>query len=278
MSICYCNGKYLPTSECSLPITDLSIQRGVGAFESIRIYDGHPFAMTQHLERLATSALEAGIEAAEIIKGLPEIIREGIEHDGCPKDGIVKPYLTGGDVNNKGHFPNPRLFVLFEEVHKPTDEDKKKGVTLEPNYIERAYPIIKSINYLQGFIPLSKTDKVNFEALYITRDGEITESTSSSFFLCKGGKIVTAPVGRVLRGITREIILTLAREAGYKIDERCPLENELRESQEAFVTGSVKEILPVVRVGDQIVGNGKPGPVSMHLQHLFTANKARWTE
>lgn len=278
MSLCYSNGKFLPLNECSLPITDLSIQRGVGAFESIRIYDGHPFAMTRHLDRLTASAAEAGIEAAEIIKQLPDIIREGIKRDEFPKDGIVKPYITGGDINNKGTFPEPRFFVLFEDVHKPSDDDKKKGVALEPNRMDRAYPIIKSTNYMQGYIPLAKTDKANFEALYITPNGEITESTSSSFFLCGGGKIVTAPVGRVLRGITREIILELAKESGYKVEERCPLESELATAEEAFVTGSVKEVLPVVRVGERIIGNGKPGPVAMHLQHLFTANRRRWIE
>ena len=278
MSICYCNGKYMPTEECSLPVSDLAIQRGVGAFESIRVYDGHPFAMTQHLERLATSTAESCIEAADIIKSLPDIIREGIRQKDCPQDGIVKPYITGGDVNNKGHFPAPRLFVLFEDAHRPTDEERKKGVALEPNRVERAYPIIKGTNYLQGFIPLTKTNKESFEALYITREGEITESTSSTFFLCLNGRLVTAPVGRVLRGITREILISLAKNAGYKIEERCPLESELKDAQEAFLSGSVKEILSIVRIGEQIIGNGKPGPVAQHLQHLFTANKSRWME
>lgn len=279
MSLCYFNGKFSPLSECSLPITDMAIQRGVGAFESVRIYDGKAFAMKPHLERLAGSAAGAGIEAADIIAKLPEIIKEGLKQpDIAGKDGIAKPYVTGGDVNNKGRFPNPRFFVIFDDVHKPTEEERRAGIALEPNRIDRAFPLIKSTNYLFGLIPLSKTERVNFESLYITPNGEITEAMSSNFFLCKGGKIITAPVGRVLRGVTREIILTLAAENGFKIEERCPLESELKDADEAFITGSVKEVLPVARVGEQMIGSGKPGPVAMHLEKLFLSNMSRWLD
>ncbi len=279
MSLCYFNGKFAPVSECSLPITDMAIQRGVGAFDSIRVYNGRPLAMKQHLKRLAGSAAGAGIAASEIITKLPEIIREGLKQpNSSSEDGIVKPYITGGDTNNNGSFPNPRFFVIFDGVHKPTEEEQKKGIVLEPNRLDRPFPLIKSTNYLFGLIPLSKADKVNFESIYITPDGEITEAMSSNFFLCKGGKLITAPVGRVLRGITREIILTLARENGFKIEERCPMESELAEAEEAFITGSVKEVLPVVRIGDQIIGNGMPGPVAKHLQRLFLSNMHCWMD
>ena len=189
MAICYYNGKYAPMAECSLPVTDLVIQRGVGTFESIRVYEGRTFAMAQHLERLAGSTEGAGIKAAEIIAKLPEIIREGLARPEVKGfDGIVKPYITGGDVNDNGTFPHPRFFVVFDEnIHKPTADEMKNGIALEPNRVARPYPLIKSTNYLFGFIPLAKTSKTNFESLYITPEGEITEAMSSNFFLCKEG-------------------------------------------------------------------------------------------
>ena len=280
MSVCYYNGKFTPVSECAIPVTDMSIQRGVGAFESIRIYKGKPFAMMPHLERLAGSAAGAGIEASEIINKLPEIIKEGLKHEGAPKtDGLVKPYITGGDINDRGRFPTPRFFVIFdEEVHKPTEEDIKCGIALEPNRLDRPFPLIKSTNYLFGLIPLSKAQNKNFESLYLTPEGEITEAMSSNFFLCKDGKVITAPVGRVLKGVTRDIVINLAKECGFKVEERCPLESELASADEAFITGSVKEILAVVRVGNQQIGSGHPGPVVQHLQRLFKANMDNWLE
>ena len=278
MSICYFNGKFAPVSECAIPVTDMSIQRGVGAFESIRVYEGRPFAMMPHLERLAGSAAGAGIEAADIISKLPELIKEGLKREDTPKDGLAKPYITGGDINNKGHFPEPRFFIIFDEVHKPTIEEQRDGIALEPNRQNRPFPLIKSTNYLFGLIPLSKSTSGNFESLYITPEGEITEAMSSNFYICIDGKIVTAPVGKVLKGVTRDIILTLAKEANFKIEERCPLESELARADEAFITGSVKEVLPVVRVGEQKIGNGKPGPVAQHLQKLFISNMERWLD
>ena len=278
MSICYFNGKFAPVSECAIPVTDMSIQRGVGAFESIRVYEGRPFAMMPHLERLAGSAAGAGIEASDIISKLPELIKEGLKREDTPKDGLAKPYITGGEVNNKGHFPQPRFFIIFDEVHKPTIEEQRDGIALEPNRQNRPFPLIKSTNYLFGLIPLSKSTSGNFESLYITPEGEITEAMSSNFYICIDGKIVTAPVGKVLKGVTRDIILTLAKEANFKIEERCPLESELARADEAFITGSVKEVLPVVRVGEQKIGNGKPGPVAQHLQKLFISNMERWLD
>lgn len=278
MSLCYMNGKFAPISECSLPVSDLAIQRGVGAFESIRLYGGKPFAISLHLERLANSARDAGLEADDILAQLPELIRSGIQQKECPQDGLAKPFITGGDVNDKGRFPQPRFFILFEDVHKPTEDEKKFGIALEPNHLDRPYPLVKSINYLFGLMPLSRASNNNFESVYITPAGEITEAMSSNFFLCKDGKLITAPVGRVLKGVTRGVVLTLAQEAGFKIEERCPLESELKDAQEAFITGSVKEVLSVVRIGSQNIGNGKPGPVAQHLQHLFLANKERWLD
>ena len=280
MVICYYNGKFAPMPECTLPMTDLAIQRGVGTFETIRIYDGVPFAMEQHLERLAGSTEGAGIKAGAIIAKLPEIIREGLARPEIKGyDGVVKPYITGGDVNDKGTFPTPRFFVVFDEnIHKPTNEERKNGIALEPNRVARPYPLIKSTNYLFGFIPLSKTSQTNFESLYITPEGEITEAMSSNFFLCKEGKLITAPVGRVLKGVTRDIVITLARENGFTVEERCPREEELSQADEAFITGTVKEVLPVVRVGSQKIGAGRPGPAVQRLQHIFLQNMPRWMD
>ncbi len=279
MALCYYNSKFAPLSECALPMSDLAIQRGVGTFESVRVYEGSPFAMKQHLERLAGSAASSGIAADGIIKELPELIREGLA-DHLPKDfdGLVKPYITGGDVNDKGHFPQPRFFIIFDEAHKPTEDERKNGITLEPNHSARQYPLIKSTNYLFGLIPLSKAKSANFETLYITPEGEITEAMSSNFFLCKDGKLITAPVGKVLKGVTRDVIITLARENGFTVEERCPREEELAQADEAFITGSVKEILSVVRVGSQKIGNGKPGPVAQHMERIFLLNRKRWMD
>lgn len=276
MSICFHNEKFTSTEECVLPVTDMLIQRGVGVFESIRTYGGKTFARDMHLERLATSAAHCGMNAGKIIESLPWIIKEGTSHPLAPKgECLVKPFITGGKVNCHGTFPNPDFFVIFEELHKPADTSRQ-GVELMPNYMERPFPTIKTTSYITGLIPLGGAENA-FETLYCP-NGEITESMSSNFFLCVGDRILTAPQDRVLSGVTRSIILTIAEENGFKVEERCPLTSELATAREAFITGSIKELLPVVKIGDQVIGGGKPGPVTGELYDLFVKNLERWLD
>lgn len=277
MSICFYKGEYMPLDECRLPVTDLIIQRGVGVFESIRTYGGKTFAMHQHIERLSESAKLCGIKAESIIEALPEIIRNRTSSADAPRDEmLIKPFITGGKINQCGVFPEPDFFVVFDELHAAAPGAVKNGIELRPNFIERPLPKIKTTGYVTGLIPLRGNENV-FETLYCP-NGEITESMASNFFLCVNGTLVTAPLNRVLSGVTRDIILTLAAENGFKIEERCPLVSELATAEEAFITGSLKEVLPVVKVGSQTIGDGKPGPASRHLHKLFLENIDRWID
>lgn len=277
MSICFYRGKYLPLDECCLPVTDLIIQRGVGVFESIRTYGGKTFAMSQHIERLSKSAKLCGIKAESIIEALPEIIRGGTKAPGAPEgEMLIKPFITGGEINLSGVFPEPDFFIIFDELHAAATDAVQNGIELKPNLMERPLPKIKTTGYVTGLIPLRGNENV-FETLYCP-NGEITESMASNFFICLNGTLVSAPLDRVLSGVTRDIILTLAAENGFKVEERCPLVSELATADEAFITGSLKEVLPVVKVGDQTIGNSKPGPVARHLHKLFLENISRWID
>lgn len=278
MSICFHNGKYSPLEESYLPITDLVIQRGVGVFESIRTYSGKTFAMAQHLERLTESAKLCGMKAEKIIEALPEVISEGARHPGAPQGEIlIKPFITGGQINDHGYFPEPDFFVIFDELHTFTSDETLKGIELEPNFMERPFPRIKTTSYITGLIPLRRGSSQVFETLYCP-DGEITESMASNFFLYLDGTLITAPPGRVLNGVTRGIILTIAKENGFNVVERCSMVSELGKAQEAFITGSLKEILPVVKIGNQTIGEGKPGSATRHLHKLFLENIDRWLD
>ncbi|MDR2779587.1 MAG: aminotransferase class IV [Synergistaceae bacterium] len=280
MSICYINGEYLPTEKCSLPVTDLVIQRGVGVFDSIRIYGGKALAITAHIERLGESARIAGINVkdGEIIRDITRAVREGALRADCPDGGdcIAKAYITGGDLVTRGTFPNPRHFVIFESGPKVKPEEYQNGAALQPTAEGRPYPLVKSINYLVGLMQEAGREDV-LECLYCP-GGKIMETLKSSFFICRDGRIITAPIGSVLGGVTRNIVLELAREDGFKIEERCPDISELKLADEAFLTSSWKEVLPVVRVGDTKIAGGKPGPVAAHLQKLYRANLDRWLD
>ena len=151
-----------------------------------------------------------------------------------------------------------------------------EGVALHPVDASRPMPSIKSINYLGSYLPLGD-DPQALEILYCP-DGNITESSHSNVFMVADGKIITAPLDKVLGGTMRNMVIEIAREEGFTLLERCPRMEELPTCPEFFITGSIKEILPVVRVGKTRIGTGKPGPVSAHLRRIYLQNIERWME
>ena len=279
MSICFINGNFSPTDQCCIPVTDLVIQRGVGVFDSIRLYDGKAFALTAHMKRLGKSARSALLDLGDgaVIEKITEVVREGAKRPDCPDGGncVAKAYITGGDVNENGRFTKPRHFVIFESGGSLSPGDYQQGVALQPTGEGRPYPLTKSVNYWVGLIEGVGDDI--FECLYCP-NGKVTETLRSSFFICLGGKIINAPVGVVLDGVTRGIIIGLARENGFNGEERCPEVSELAKADEALLTSSWKEVFPVVRVGDTVIGDGKPGPVAARLRQLFKANLDKWLD
>lgn len=269
MSLCYFEGEFHSIQDCRLPITDLIVQRGVGVFDSIRSYSRRAFAMPQHLDRLHSSAVSAGMNCDNIIALMPDIIRAGFLRTNTPnnRDLLARAFITGGDTNTNGKFPNPRFFVIFEEGPQSDPAVYEKGLALYPTTVERPFPLVKSTNYLFGYMPSSGVENV-FECLYCPND-EITETVRGNFFLYVDGKIITAPVGRVLSGVTRNIVVDVALKAGYTVEERCPKVSELARATEAMLTSSWNEVAPVVRIGDTVIGTGKPGPVASDLLNLF---------
>ena len=274
MALCFINGTFMPMEEASLPVSDFIILRGVGVFESICTFRRRPLMLTPHLDRLAASASGACMALPMSLDEIRAAVLEGISRMNV--ECLVRPFITGGDVFHQGCFPATRLFILFEKVQKPAPKDYDEGVRLAPVDRARHSPDVKSVDYMSSYKEYSRQEDV-YEILYCP-EGEITEAAHSTFFLYKGGRLVTAPLSRVLKGTTRDIILQLAREKGMKVEERTPLLSELKDAEEAFITGSVKEVVPVVKIGDQAIGDGRPGPVTRMLHHTFLEEIIRWLE
>jgi|LSQX01.1.fsa_nt_gb branched-chain amino acid aminotransferase len=263
MSFCFFNGEFAEGYHAGLPLTDLGLQRGIAVFDTVRTYGGRPFAMFRHLERLAESALQSRMSLPMPMDKIADIIREGASR--IPGDSLAKPFLTAGDVEENGTFPSPRFFVLFSPLQPTPEEVHSTGLALSILPEERVLCRVKSINYMT---PFSRREQGTFEPLYCP-GGEITESATSSFFAAAGDNLITAPDHRVLRGITREIIMEIARENGINVETRCLHLDELDCVSEAFISGSVKEVAPVVRIGESVIGGGMPGPLTKKLIRLF---------
>ena len=276
MLLCFVDGKFVKPEEATLPLSDLIIQRGVGVFEALATFNLKPLMLTPHMTRFINSAKSSGIENIPDVEYMKGVIREGIAKLG--RDVRVRTFLTGGDDfdTEKGCFPKPRFFAIFDEAGYLTPEEFEKGWTLEPVPLGRDDPSVKSVDYRMTFkLPAGVKD-----VLYCP-NGEITECGHSNFYLVlTDGTIVTAPLSRVLKGTTRTGVIELARANGMKVEERCPLWSELASDKaaEAFITGSIKMVVPIVKVGGITMGNGTPGPVTRKLLELYKEHLANWLE
>lgn len=271
--LCYINGKFVKPEEASLPISDLIIQRGVGVFEAFASFGGKSLMLTPHMERFIASAKSSGIANIPDIEQMKSVVREGIAKIG--HDVRIRTFLTGGDDfdTEKGCFPEPRFFVIFDDAGLISDEDREKGVMLEPVTFGRDHPDVKSVNYRATF----KMPRGAYDILYCP-GGEITECGHSNFFLVSGGKIITAPLSRVLKGTTRMAVIDLAKSEGYTVEERCPLWSELSGASEAFITGSMKLVVPAVKIGGITIADGKMGAITRRIIELYKKYMERWLE
>lgn len=280
VNLCYMDGAFRPLNETTLPVSDLIIQRGVGVFESIPTVNGRPLCMTAHIERLIVSAKASTIEFPVAPDAMKSIIREGLALLAGAEPGretLIRPYITGGDdFDELKGFRRPRFFILFENANRPPKELYEKGVLLWPLDMARRSPETKSVDYMTSY-SLEARENGAFEVLYCP-GGEITEGAHSSFFLVKDGELVTAPLNRVLSGTTRRIVIELARRNGIPVRESVPLLDELTGYAEAFITGSLKGILPVVRVGGTVIGDGRPGAVTKRLREIYASGISEWLE
>lgn len=274
------DGVFRPLNETKLPVSDLIIQRGVGVFESIPTVDGRPLCMTAHIERLLVSANASTIDLPVAPDEMKSIIREGLSRLARMEPGretLIRPYITGGDdFDELKGFRHPRFFILFENANRPPKELYEKGVLLWPLDMARRSPETKSVDYMTSY-SLEARENGAFEVLYCP-GGEITEGAHSSFFLVKDGELVTAPLNRVLSGTTRRIVIELARRNGIRVCESVALLAGLSGYQEAFITGSLKGILPVVGVGGTVIGDGRPGAVTKRLREIYASGISEWLE
>jgi branched-chain amino acid aminotransferase len=272
------DGEFRPLGETSLPLTDLVIQRGVGVFESVKIIGGKVLAITAHMERLEGSARGAGIkiDGTGVVDEITRALREGARRDDCGGFGMAKAYITGGDAIERGFFTAPRFFVIFSQADAVFPEGCENGVALQPTAERRPYPLVKSINYLFGLMQTAGRDDM-LECLYCP-DGYATETLRSSFFAVLGDRLVTAPDGTVLKGVTRDIVIELAKADGFAVEERLAKVSEFALAREAFITNSLYGVVPVIRIGDTAIGDGRPGPVSSRLAELYGANIGRWLD
>ena len=276
MNIYYVDGQFVEEQEAKIPVDDLSVLRGFGIFDFLRTYNGVPFHLEDHLLRLQRSARFIGLQLPKSAAALTEIVHETLarnEH----KESNIRIVVTGGisaDGITPGHAP--RLLVLVSPVTPMPQKWYNDGAKIVTCHAERFMPGAKSINYIPAILcQAAARDQQAIEAVYVDRNGFLLEATTSNLFVRRGDTLITPPCERILPGITRQVVLDMARQH-FEVVERPVHQDEIRLFDEAFLTSSVKEVVPIVTIDSVSVGDGKPGPYTLALMKMFKAYTAAY--
>lgn len=265
----YVGDKFVPSSQAVIPITDLAVSRGYGVFGIMRTYNGKPFHLQDHLNHLRSSAELIGLTVPYSDDEITSLIQEILKKNALPET-YFKFLLTGGPTKD-GILPigKPIFAILVTKLEAFPSELYTNGVKIITYEYERLLPEAKTLNYLQAVIVMQEAIKQNAsEVLYIDKKGMVLELTRSNIFVVQGDTLIT-PRQEILAGITRNIVMDLAAENDYTVDERDFNIHFLYGADEVFMTATNKEIVPIVEVDTQVIADGAVGPVTKKIIQLF---------
>lgn len=265
----YLNGEYLPLEQGRVSVEDRGFQFGDGVYEVIRVYRGKPFRLQKHLSRLEQSVKGIDIPMPEPPQKMEEVCRaviRGLE------EAQIYLQVTRGSAPRVHAFP-PEIrptFVAYARAVKPHPPDRVFTLkTVTDDRWGRCH--LKTICLLANILGKQRAVEAGCdEGLFVRENGTVTEGTSSNAFFVRGGALFTHPAdNRILNGVTREAVLEIARQQGVRMRHQPVTLTEAMGAEEAFVTGTLTEIMPAVAIDGKTVGNGKVGPVTVKLKTAF---------
>jgi len=267
----FLDGKLVDEKAAKISVFDHGLLYGDGVFEGIRIYNSRVFKLEEHIDRLFYSAhaimLKIPMSKAKIIEATIKTCAAN-----KLKEGYIRLVVTRG-VGNLGLSPwnclRPSVIIIADKIKLYPDEYYQKGLKLITVPTRRLSPAalspeVKSLNYLNNI--LAKIEARNGgceEAILLNNEGYIAECTGDNIFVVHGGKLFT-PLSAMgaLKGITRRVIMDMAKEFGVSLVETHLTRYDVFNAEEMFLTGTGAEIVPVREVDARMIGNGKPGPIT----------------
>jgi len=276
--IAYVNGRYLPHRAAYIHIEDRGFQFADGVYEVIAVKDGNFVDETPHLTRLHRSLNEMRMKAPMSDAALKIVMRETVRRNNV-RNGILYLQVTRGSAPRDFAFPkNTRSsLIMTARNQKPLDPKVLSAgvavVTLPD--IRWARPDIKSVALLPNALAKQRAKEAGaYEAWQVDRDGNVTEGTSSNAWIITAkDEIVTRKADNaILNGVTRQMLFRLAAEAGLKLVERPFSVAEVKTAREAFISSTTNFVVPVVRIDDTPVGEGRPGPLALRLRALYATH------
>ena len=272
------NGEVGSEEDRLLSPMDQGFLFGASVYETVRTYDGVPFLVARHLKRLRESASALGIDIDVSDETLTRRLQETLEASANAESSvrIVVSAGVGAIDYRRGSTKTPTIVIVVRPLQSFPDSLYQDGATASFVSIMRAgrgnlSPRIKSSNLLNNLMALRQAhERGAYEALMLNPKGEVCEGSMSNVFVVTDATIATPPISAgILEGITRELVLSIAREGGFELEEKTVLPDELLGADEVFITASSRQVVPIVKVDDQTIADGRPGPVTQKLISLY---------
>jgi len=260
-AVCWINQTIKPAHEAAISVFDHGLLYGDGIFEGLRFYQGKTFMLEDHLQRLQTSADAIGLELPYSLEQITRAIEQLI--DAYPNDsGYLRLVVTRG-VGNLGLDPRkcsqPSLFIIADQIAVMDVSEQGQGVSLHVAHTRRTParcldPKIKSLNYLNNILARIEANRAGMdEALMLNLEGNVSEGSVDNIFIVSDGELLTPPIeDGMLEGITRAVIIDVARRAGITCHETSLRVSDLQQAQECFLTGTGAELIPVRQIDDHV--------------------------
>lgn len=274
METVYLNGQFVPREQAVISPDDRGFLFGDSVYEVVRWYGGYFFDMEGHMNRLRRSLNETRI-AFKDVDGLPEIaeklIHENNLGDGC---SLVYIQVTRGAAPRNHAFPDPPVPpTVYISVRRQSMDTLlwERGIAIAPTPDPRWNRCdIKSTALMANILPYQEAHDNGFAEVCFIRDGFVTEGAHSNIFFVRDDTVFTHPQSNsILSGITRKNIISIAAESAIRLVEEAVASDMIPYMNEAFITNTSGEVVPVIRIGHQAIGNGTPGDITKKLQRLF---------
>jgi len=277
--VVYVDGDWFPKSSASISVYDHGMLYGDGVFEGIRVYKGVIFQFKEHLDRLYSSAKSIKLLVPLSPQDMTNAVVEALKRNSL-KDAYIRLVVTRG-IGDLGVDPRKCRKASVIIITEPVDPAlgmaaKQKGISVIISSVRRdavdaTTHEIKSLNYLNSVMAKQEAlDAGADDALMLDRNGFVSEATTTNLFIVKDGNIFTPPSSAgILPGVTRKRILHLAQDLGYRVVEKALTPYDVTNADEAFLTGTLSEIVPLVKVKGITVGDGKVGAITHEIIEAF---------
>ena len=276
----YIDGKYYDEKNAKISVFDHGLLYGDGIFEGIRAYNGRVFKLKEHVERLYCSAkailMTVPMTQEEMVKAVVQTCRKNNLRDAYIRLVVTRGVGTLG--LNPNRCANPSVIIIAGKIQLYPKEMYEQGMAIVTvpttrNLVNSVNPAIKSLNYLNNILAKIEANNAGVEeAIMLNSEGFVAECTGDNIFIVKGRQLLTPPLSAgALYGITRGVVMDLARESGLQVAEPNLTRYDVFNADECFLTGTGAEAIPVTKVDGRVIGTGKPGPVTQDLIEKYHA-------